>query len=123
MTIGCKKFTLASVDVAPASTVTYKVVVNQTTSGCTAEGTREIVVNTIPTVTLNFADSSICVGGQVELIATAAPAGNYTYTWYDNNVPVAGIEAANYVVSPFINDGDMSRTICPIDDASMRRSP
>ena len=100
--------TLASITVNPASTVTYRVVVNQTTSGCTAEGTREIEVNAIPTVTLNFTDSSICVGGQVELIATATPAGNYTYTWSDNNVVIDGVSDSNYVVSPFINDGDVT---------------
>ena len=85
------------------ATTTYGVKVIQTTTGCHAEGTREITVNNDPlvqSVVITPNADTVCTGTEITVEVTMNTAtdygdgSEYTYTWYRNGVEVAGANAA-----------------------------
>lgn len=59
---------------------TYTITVVETTNGCPGEPkTLTIVLNALPTVTVN--SPSACIGEPITITAIPGITGNYTYTW------------------------------------------
>ncbi len=82
--------TTAAITVSPTTTTTYTVTV--TAAGCTAQASRTITVNPIPTVAITGA-TPICAGASTTLTAS----GGNTYSWTPAN------SGASITVSPIAN--------------------
>ena len=93
-----------------AETTTFSVRVNQTTSGCFAEGTREITVAPVPEIeSITLSETSVCTGYQI-LVSATIDASNpgvagdpYTYTWYRNGVLLDGVNSSSFYDAPVIS--------------------
>ncbi len=79
----------------PTLTNTYTVVGTNTTTGCAKTQTQTVVVNDLPTLTVNASSSSICIGNTVSLIGSGAD----TYTWtggINNGIPFSPSVSTTY---------------------------
>jgi gliding motility-associated-like protein len=84
--------------VTPLVNTTYTVTVEDS-NGCTAEGTVDVVINELPTVTADATPNPQCANEPVDLSATGAGGtGPYTYTW-DNGLGAG----QNHTVTPAVN--------------------
>lgn len=64
-------------------------------SGCFKTSTAVLITQaTAPTVTITSPKTALCTGDSI--LITANPATGLTYTWYTNNVVVAGATASTY---------------------------
>ncbi|MBQ7550134.1 MAG: hypothetical protein IJT04_01225, partial [Bacteroidales bacterium] len=92
--------TTPSVQVAPTATTTYYAQATTVNGSCTGSANLTITVNTKPTVAIvsPTADQTICEGDQVTIKATAIAGA--TYTWYDNNIEIAGASHDSLTLSP-----------------------
>ena len=68
--------------------------------GCTATASTTVVVNPVPVATVAFADTAVCQGGRVQLLAS----GSGTFLWS----PAAGLSATN-IANPFASPTADSR--------------
>ena len=86
----------------------YKIVVTQLTSGCTATSDAVVVeVRPEPVVTVTPDFDVICDGGQVLLnAAVEGGAGEFSYVWYRNEVQIEGANLPYLNDSPLAVDGD-----------------
>ncbi len=82
--------TTSNITVNPNATTKYALTVNA--GDCSISDTIEITVHEIPSKPdLELSDRSICAGEQVTLTADHPGSGNnYTYTWYQNGIEIAG---------------------------------
>jgi gliding motility-associated-like protein len=80
--------TTQTISVSPVSTTTYTV--TYTLAGCSGTGTRTVTVNTVPTVSISPATSTICAGQSSTLTATPS-AGGGTYSWAPGGATTAAI--------------------------------
>ena len=87
--------TLPTLNVSPSVTTTYAVKITRTSSGCSAEDTKLITVNAVPTLSVTGPNpNKVCSGGQVDLsvaINTGGVTGGEVYTWYIDNNKVMGV--------------------------------
>jgi hypothetical protein len=96
--------TTGAITVNPTANTNYSVI--YTLNGCSAtSNTANVVVNPIPTVTVN--NSTICSGAQATLTAVGTPANTGTYLW-STNATSAAINVnptitTNYTVSYTVN--------------------
>ena len=86
----------------------YKIVVTQLTSGCTATSDAVVVeVRPEPVVTVTPDFDVICDGGQVLLnAAVEGGVGEFSYVWYRNGVQIEGANLSYLNDSPLAVDGD-----------------
>ena len=86
----------------------YKIVVTQLTSGCTATSDAVVVeVRPEPVVTVTPDFDVICDGGQVLLnAAVEGGVGDFSYVWYRNGVQIEGANLSYLNDSPLAVDGD-----------------
>lgn len=112
--------------IGTGATLTGVLVNSNTTFYVRAEGTCNttacasvtVTVNTVPAVALVISPINYVNGfASVTLSAVTTPSGNYTYTWYKNNVVVAGQTASTLVVNA--NDAgnyrvDVNNGICSV---------
>jgi len=83
--------TATSITLSPTSNTSYSI--TGTTSGCQGSTSRTLVVNPIPTITVN--SGTICAGQNF----TINPAGATTYTIQGGNTVVSPPSNANYTVA------------------------
>ena len=97
--------TTGTITVNPTTNTNYSV--TYTLNGCSAtSNTSSVVVNPIPTVTVN--NSTICSGAQATLTAVGSPANTGTYLWSTNATSAAinvnpTTTTTNYTVTYTVN--------------------
>ncbi len=98
--------TKTTITVTPANTTTYTV--TGTTTGCSNSGTATVIVNPLPTVTVNGA--TICAGQSVSLTASGANKYNWSTGSTVNPLSVAPVVTTTYTVTGTTNSGCTSST-------------
>jgi gliding motility-associated-like protein len=78
--------TTSSISLSPVTSGTYSVSYNL--NGCLASGNGSIIVNPLPTITVN--DATVCAGQAATLTANPSIAGG-TYLWSPGNQTIASI--------------------------------
>ena len=120
--------TTQSITVSPTSTTTYSCVYNL--SGCNANGSGTVTVNSIPTVSVN--STSICSGESATLTATTNSSGG-TYLWNPggattNSISVTPSSTTTYSVVYSLNGcnsspGSGTVTVNQIPTVSILENP
>lgn len=95
--------TTQTITVSPTSTTTYSCVYNL--SGCNANGSGTVTVNTVPT--LSTSSSTICAGQSTTVTSTPSSPGG-TYSWSPGgfptqNITVSPVATTNYSVVYTLN--------------------
>lgn len=70
----------ASINVTPTITTTYTLT-GANASGCTSTRTTQVVVNSLPIVTITSNPLTICPGSSATLTASGSGPGPFTYSW------------------------------------------
>ena len=77
----------------------YRVKVSGVPCGTLTSNAATLTVGQLPTVSLAANNTAVSPTASATLTATPVPAGNYTYQWFKNNVPVAGVNTNTLVVT------------------------
>ncbi len=87
----------SSIDVTPSETTSYTVI-NTNQYGCQASDQVEVVVLSLPVVSLasDPTPAVICTGESVEFFANAQGNGHLTYQWMAGGVPIEGAGSTPY---------------------------
>ncbi|MES2566150.1 MAG: M43 family zinc metalloprotease [Bacteroidota bacterium] len=102
----------SSISVTPTITSSYNATVTNTVNGCSASKTTSVIVNAIPSLTLNSTSASICAGQTVTLTASGAS----TYSWSPGAQTTTVITAnptgnSSYTVRGFNGSCSSTKTI------------
>ena len=92
--------TTAQINVAPVSTTTYCVTVNAT-NGCSAIVCEEVVMNSLPTVTLNAVNTESCFScdGSISVVNTGVPISTYSWSNGFNTATIYNLCPAVYTLT------------------------
>ncbi|HQH18277.1 MAG TPA: gliding motility-associated C-terminal domain-containing protein [Bacteroidales bacterium] len=92
--------TTAQINVVPVSTTTYCVTVNAT-NGCSAVVCEEVVINTLPTVTLNAVNTESCFScdGSISVVNTGVPVSTYSWSNGFNTATIYNLCPAVYTLT------------------------
>jgi hypothetical protein len=77
----------------------YRVVVAGVPCGTLTSNAATLTVGQLPSVTIAANSTSVSPTATAILTATPNPAGTYTYQWFKDNVPVAGVTSNTYNVT------------------------
>lgn len=105
---GARDSNYVIVNAVPASNGTYDVVVSGTCSPPVTSTGVLVTALAPPTLTSNLADQTVCLGSPVRLSLTATGVGTLAYTWFKNDVSIAGATSSTYTI-PTFTDGDIGR--------------
>jgi len=107
----------ASKTVTPSATTTYTVT-GTSTEGCTATTTVNVMVNPLPTVSIESSQSSICIGSSTMLTANSDIPGT-SFVWSNNfsgnNITVTPTSNTTYNVTGTTADGCTGTTFITIE--------
>ncbi len=92
--------TSASINVNPATTTSYTVA-ETSSSGCSANAVASVIVNTLPTISVN--NATICAGQTGTLTATGAASYIWSTSETTQSITVNPTSSANYTVTGSIN--------------------
>ncbi|MBQ7489300.1 MAG: hypothetical protein IJT51_02130, partial [Bacteroidales bacterium] len=96
---GATQATYTTPVLTTADTYNYTVTVTQTTTGCTAVDSNEVVVVADPIVTVSVDTAAMCVGGHVQVTAQVTgglSTDNVTFTWKVNGITVPNVSGDTY---------------------------
>ena len=96
---GATQATYTTPILTTADTYNYTVTVTQTTTGCTAVDSNEVVVVADPIVTVSVDTAAMCVGGHVQVTAQVTgglSTDNVTFTWKVNGITVPNVSGDTY---------------------------
>ena len=114
---GLSATTGATVTASPNDTTTYTVTAEDAVSGCTTVETITVIVNPLPTVSINPSDATICLNGSLDL--TASGAANYDWS------PADGLSATTGSTVTASPDADITYMVVGttaagcVDDATV----
>ncbi len=77
----------------------YRVIVAGVPCGTLTSNAATLTVGQLPAVTIAASTMSVSANQTATLTATPNPAGTYTYQWFRDNIPVAGVTSNTLLVS------------------------